>query len=48
MPPLPLNVVFQPERRPSLKVHRFVTFFAEAFSRDSDIAEMIAAKPASG
>lgn len=42
-PPLPLNVVFQPLRRPSLKVTMFVDFFAEAFDRDPDIAEMIAA-----
>ncbi|OWW19911.1 LysR family transcriptional regulator [Noviherbaspirillum denitrificans] len=41
LPPLPLNVVFQPARRPSLKVNRFVAHFAEAFSRDPDIAEML-------
>ncbi len=43
MPPLPLNVVFQPARRPSLKVNHFVTFFAEAFRQDADIAEMMTA-----
>jgi DNA-binding transcriptional LysR family regulator len=42
-PPLPLNVVFQPTRRPSLKVNSFVSFFAEAFNRDPDIAQMLAA-----
>lgn len=41
--PLPLNVVFQPARRPSLKVKAFVDFFADAFRDDPDIAEMIAA-----
>jgi DNA-binding transcriptional LysR family regulator len=41
LPPLPLNVVFQPARRPSLKVNRFVAYFAEAFARDPDIAEML-------
>ncbi|MDE2077643.1 MAG: LysR family transcriptional regulator [Burkholderiales bacterium] len=40
-PPLPLNVVFQPARRPSLKLNSFVNFFAEAFSRDPDIAQML-------
>lgn len=41
-PPLPFNVVFQPARRPSLKVNHFVAFFADAFRRDPDIAEMLA------
>lgn len=41
LPSLPLNVVFQPARRPSLKVNHFVAFFAEAFRQDSDIAEML-------
>ena len=39
--PLPLNVVYQPARRPSLKVKGFADFFAEAFGQDPDIAEMI-------
>lgn len=42
--PLPLNVVFQPSRRPSLKVKGFVDHFAEAFSQDPDIACMLAAQ----
>jgi DNA-binding transcriptional LysR family regulator len=42
LPPLPLNVVFQPARRPSLKVNYFVAYFAEAFAQDPDIAEMLA------
>lgn len=42
-PPLPLNVVFQPTRRPSLKVQMFVDHFAEAFGRDPDIAQMLGA-----
>lgn len=42
-PSLPLNVVFQPLRRPSLKVKMFVDFYAEAFDRDPDVSEMIAA-----
>jgi DNA-binding transcriptional LysR family regulator len=42
LPSLPLNVVFQPARRPSLKVQHFVDYFAEAFSQDPDIAEMLA------
>lgn len=41
--PLPLNVVFQPSRRPSLKVQSFVDYFADAFSQDPDIAQMLAA-----
>lgn len=41
--PLPLNVVFQPSRRPSLKVQSFVEYFAAAFEHDPDIAEMMAA-----
>lgn len=40
---LPLNVVFQPARRPSLKVNSFVNYFSEAFSRDPDIAQMLGA-----
>lgn len=43
LPSLPLNVVFQPARRPSLKVNRFVSFFAEAFNEDPDISEMLLA-----
>jgi DNA-binding transcriptional LysR family regulator len=42
LPALPLNVVFQPARRPSLKVNYFVAYFAEAFAQDPDIAEMLA------
>lgn len=41
--PLPLNVVYQPARRPSLKVKAFVDYFAEAFRNDPDMAEMLAA-----
>lgn len=41
LPPLPLNVVFQPARRPSLKVNRFVAYFADAFGQDADIAAML-------
>lgn len=41
---LPLNVVFQPARRPSLKVNSFVSYFAEAFSHDPDIADMLSAQ----
>lgn len=41
LPSLPLNVVFQPARRPSLKVNHFVAYFAEAFAQDPDIAEML-------
>lgn len=41
LPSLPLNVVFQPSRRPSLKVQHFVDYFADAFSQDPDIAEML-------
>lgn len=41
LPTLPLNVVFQPARRPSLKVQHFVNYFAEAFNQDPDIAEML-------
>lgn len=44
-PSLPLNVVFQPSRRPSLKVNSFVNYFSEAFSRDPDIAQMLTADP---
>jgi DNA-binding transcriptional LysR family regulator len=46
LPSLPLNVVFQPARRPSLKVQHFVDFFAAAFAEDPDISQMLAAKPA--
>lgn len=42
-PSLPLNVVFQPSRRPSLKVNGFVNYFSEAFGRDPDIAQMLTA-----
>jgi DNA-binding transcriptional LysR family regulator len=42
--PLPLNVVYQPTRRPSLKVKSFVDHFAEAFNQDPDIAPMLAAQ----
>ena len=42
-PPLPLNVVFQPARRPSIKISHFVSFFAEEFARDPDISPMLAA-----
>jgi DNA-binding transcriptional LysR family regulator len=42
LPSLPLNVVFQPARRPSLKIGHFVNFFADAFSRDPDISPMLA------
>jgi DNA-binding transcriptional LysR family regulator len=41
LPSLPLNVVFQPARRPSLKVNRFVAYFAREFSQDPDISEML-------
>jgi DNA-binding transcriptional LysR family regulator len=41
---LPLNVVFQPARRPSLKVNSFMSYFAEAFSQDPDIADMLSAQ----
>jgi len=41
LPSLPLNVVFQPSRRPSLKVNHFVAYFAQAFAQDPDIAEML-------
>ena len=37
--PLPLHVVFQPTRRPSLKVSSFVAFFAEAFNRDPVVTQ---------
>jgi DNA-binding transcriptional LysR family regulator len=48
LPALPLNVVFQPARRPSLKISHFVSFFAEAFGRDPDISPMLAADGAMG
>jgi len=44
-PPLPLNVVFQPARRPSLKVKSFVDHFAEAFAQDPDMASMMTSTP---
>lgn len=44
LPPLPLNVVFQPARRPSIKISHFVSFFADAFSRDPDISPMLASE----
>lgn len=44
-PPLPLNVVFQPSRRPSLKVKVFVDHFEAAFNQDPDIAQMLTARP---
>lgn len=44
-PPLPLNVIFQPARRPSLKLNSFVNFFADAFNRDPDIVQIPAAVP---
>jgi DNA-binding transcriptional LysR family regulator len=43
LPSLPLNVVFQPSRRPSLKVKHFVDYFEEAFGKDPDIAQMLSA-----
>jgi DNA-binding transcriptional LysR family regulator len=48
LPPLPLNVVFQPARRPSLKIGHFVSFFADAFSRDPDISPMLAGQDSEG
>jgi DNA-binding transcriptional LysR family regulator len=48
LPPLPLNVVFQPARRPSLKIGHFVSFFADAFSRDPDISPMLAGQDGEG
>jgi DNA-binding transcriptional LysR family regulator len=39
--PLPLNVVYQPARRPSLKVKSFVDNFSHHFARDPDIAPMM-------
>ena len=45
LPSLPLNVVFQPARRPSLKINSFVNFFADAFNQDPDIAQMLTAQP---
>lgn len=38
---LPLNVVYQPERRPSIKINSFVNFFTEAFSQDPDLSSAI-------
>ena len=42
-PSLPLNVVFQPSRRPSLKINSFVNYFSDAFNQDPDIAQMLTA-----
>lgn len=38
---LPLNVVYQPERRPSIKVNSFVDFFTETFNQDPDLSAVI-------
>ena len=38
---LPLNVVYQPERRPSIKINSFVDFFTEAFNQDPDLSAAI-------
>ena len=38
---LPLNVVYQPERRPSIKISSFVDFFTEAFNQDPDLSTAI-------
>ncbi|HEY1057564.1 MAG TPA: LysR family transcriptional regulator [Limnobacter sp.] len=38
---LPLNVVFQPARRPSLKVNSVVGFFEDAFASDPDISPLM-------
>ncbi|MDH4395360.1 MAG: LysR family transcriptional regulator [Limnobacter sp.] len=38
---LPLNVVFQPSRRPSLKIRCFVDFFLEEFQNDRDLGQFI-------
>jgi DNA-binding transcriptional LysR family regulator len=46
--PLPLNVVLQPARRPSLKVKSFVDFFAAAFRSDPDISPMMDGPAAMG
>lgn len=46
LPALPLNVVFQPARRLSLKIRRFVDYFSAAFSEDPDIAQMLQAPEA--
>lgn len=40
---LPLNVVYQPERRPSIKINSFVEFFTEAFNQDPDLSAVIRA-----
>lgn len=40
---LPLNVVYQPERRPSIKINSFVDFFTAAFSQDPDLSAVIQA-----
>ncbi len=48
LPPLPLNVVFQPARKPSLKISHFVSFFADEFARDPDISQMLATPGSSG
>jgi hypothetical protein len=36
-----LNVVYQPERRPSIKINSFVEFFTDAFHKDPDLATVI-------
>lgn len=38
---LPLNVVYQPERRPSLKINSFVDFFTQVFIQDPDLSGVI-------
>lgn len=38
---LPLNVVFQPSRRPSLKIKCFVEFFLSEFQNDRDLKQFI-------
>lgn len=40
---LPLNVVFQPSRRPSLKIKCFVDFFLEEFKSNIDLKQFIRA-----
>lgn len=43
-PSLPLHVVFQPARRPSLKINSFVNFFSDEFDRSPDMAQTLAEK----
>lgn len=38
---MPLHVVYQPSRRPSLKVKAFVNFFAESFAEDPRLRGMM-------